>query len=388
MRYWLTDLVERFDPHYHLLRQAVRTAMAAFLGLMAFYALRDNNGQAHWVIIASVFLAQARLGATQWQMMGSIVLVSASSLLIFVCGTLLALQGVWLQGLFLVVTTVLAIVIAQRGEAMYMRAFYTNLMAILSLSTAGFSSVTLWQAVGERVIVVLVAMVIALLVSMLWWHQPERHYRRALASMLRSLSEFLGLVTDMLVSERYLANSKRQEYRLHERRARLRQLMSEVTLRHQHHHVQTSQVELQLHEQLRILWEGIVSLSLLRFRMSLPMQEVALANELTALTQGIQQRLTVLLAAISDGQPITAEQQQDLSAHLASMKFLVEPVNADEQPEAEFTIELEHEGEEYEIVLEREDAYIWPSVYGYCHLLIVQIQSLEAAVLQWQEQNV
>lgn len=226
-------------------------------------------------------------------------------------------------------------------------------------------------------------------ISMLWWHQPERYYRRALASMLRSLSEFLGLVTDLLVSGRYLANSKPQEYRLHERRARLRQLMNEVTLRHQHCRPQASEIELQLHEQLRTLWEGIVSLSLLRFRVSLPIQEVTLANELTALTQGVQQRLTLLLAAIKkDGQPVAVEQQPDLLPHLISMKFLVDPVDVDEQSEAAFTIEVEYEGEEYEIAFERQDAYVWRSVYGYCHLLIAQIQSLETAVLQCQEQGV
>lgn len=69
-------------------------------------------------------MAQARLGATQWQMMRSIAVVDLLVILVFSIGTLIAWQSFWLQGVFIVLTRVLAIVFALRAKAMSVRAFY------------------------------------------------------------------------------------------------------------------------------------------------------------------------------------------------------------------------------------------------------------------------
>lgn len=55
MRYWLTDLVERFDPHRHVLRQAVRTAVAALLGLIAFMACVTSMTRLIGLLLAAFF---------------------------------------------------------------------------------------------------------------------------------------------------------------------------------------------------------------------------------------------------------------------------------------------------------------------------------------------
>lgn len=202
------ELIDRLDPDYYYFKHAIRTTCAVVISLL-IYHYKQNLTQGYWLVLASAFLMQTRLGDTQDEQIFSILLCTiVSGLFAWIAGFF------WHDTLtlatFLAITTCITVYLNVFGINIAISALFVNLFAIMSSGLP-----TDLYGLNERFLMILLGGCIDLFICLLFPPKILKSWHRWVKIYYSALAEFSSLL-----------HGKKDEERLHERRNRLMRFLN------------------------------------------------------------------------------------------------------------------------------------------------------------------
>ena len=185
---WLKQL----DPDQEYLKQGIRTFLAGFIAILIYRYQQTTWHQGYWILLASSFLMQTRVGLSQKKqvtiLIGSVIV---SSIMVFFAG--LASGHVIPLAIFLGCTTFLSVYLGSLGHVFAVSCFFVNLFVIIS---AGLQ--TDMPGLLQRSAMMLLGGFIAVLLCWLWPTKSKKIKHDEL--ILESQSIFLTLKKGLTLS--------------------------------------------------------------------------------------------------------------------------------------------------------------------------------------------
>lgn len=250
--FWRYELDKRFDPYHDFLKQALRTTVAAFLGML-FQKAFSNWNQAYWAILMGVFLTQTRIGDTDQERILSVLICGLLSTLLAIIA-LIAANSTLILVLYYAFLGAIVVFYSIGNLPRFPRVFFVVLFALISGGIPVHGAL-----IGERVLVMLIGTGFSVLSSFLWLETLSVKFHRAFKIFEYTQVEFVYRQIRLVLSE---SPEEKKELRLSERRNRsLRQLYFLRNLAQQLH---SEKVDHKLNRAER-LWKLAVGFGNLRY---------------------------------------------------------------------------------------------------------------------------
>lgn len=298
-----TELIDRLDPDFTYLKQAIRTALAALIAIV-LYHYKSHWAQGYWIILAAAFIMQTRLGHTQLQQLKSVAICGICAAILAYFAGFFWHSTLWLA-LYLAVTTFFTLYIGILGVDIAMGAFFVNLFAIMS---AGLVVDSMGQQ--QRFFMVLLGAGLAFLMCFLWptkirnnWNHSLKIYFLCLAEFCRTLGHSYQTISP--------AKKVKLETTFHERRSRALRLLNKV--RSNYLLLQHKKDEAVLLERAEHLFLAIIAVGNLRHRLDT-------MTDLKDLIICIHHEIAIALQAIAAGNKVENLQEIKNNLHKLEME--------------------------------------------------------------------
>ncbi len=216
------EFIDRYDPDYAYLKQAIRTALAALIAVIIYRLQSQVWLEGYWMVLAAAFLMQTRLGKTQTQQLIFLSMAILGAAVLAYIAQLLYPYTFWLA-IFLAITTFIAIYCSKFGLNFAIESFFINLFGIIS---AGIEP----TIIIERPLMILLGGGFALIMCFLWPVNLTKQAGQNRKIYLRCLAELSISLGESYLHPDYHSKKDKFEKHLHERRNRLLRTLN--SLRH------------------------------------------------------------------------------------------------------------------------------------------------------------